>query len=382
MRLICPNCGAQYEVDSEVIPAGGRDVECSACGQVWLVKLPGDGPGLAGGQGPDPEPGAAGDEGEAASESPEGPEEAAEPVAEMTEAGPGAEDPAEEDEAEAGSGPGEEPAGLRDEDRPIITPPPPRPTVTPAIADILRAEAERERAARAAAAAAAAAAVEKQDEFAAAPQGRGHPGREAAPDDDGVRDAAESRADVAAPVRPVAAEAGGTGGDDDGNPASDDLAAAIKKIVAEEADRIVMETPAPRSAASIDVPPAAVRAAEPPQEPSDQLATASRRDRLPDIEEISSTLSPETEAPAPEPAPVAAGRRRSGRSFRTGFVLVLLLAAVLMGVYLNARPIAEAFPQAERVVTAYVAVVDESRLWLDQQVRRLLEWMGSAAPAE
>lgn len=35
MRLICPRCGAQYEIDDSAIPAGGRDVECSACEHVW-----------------------------------------------------------------------------------------------------------------------------------------------------------------------------------------------------------------------------------------------------------------------------------------------------------------------------------------------------------
>lgn len=36
MRLICPRCGAQYEVDDVVIPAAGRDVQCSGCGQTWF----------------------------------------------------------------------------------------------------------------------------------------------------------------------------------------------------------------------------------------------------------------------------------------------------------------------------------------------------------
>lgn len=36
MRLICPNCGAQYEVPDEVIPASGRDVQCSNCGDTWF----------------------------------------------------------------------------------------------------------------------------------------------------------------------------------------------------------------------------------------------------------------------------------------------------------------------------------------------------------
>jgi predicted Zn finger-like uncharacterized protein len=36
MRLICPNCGAQYEVSDDVIPEAGRDVQCSNCGQTWF----------------------------------------------------------------------------------------------------------------------------------------------------------------------------------------------------------------------------------------------------------------------------------------------------------------------------------------------------------
>ncbi len=36
MRLICPNCVAQYEVDQDVIPAEGRDVQCANCGHNWF----------------------------------------------------------------------------------------------------------------------------------------------------------------------------------------------------------------------------------------------------------------------------------------------------------------------------------------------------------
>lgn len=35
MRLTCPNCAAQYEVDDDVIPPEGRDVQCSDCGHGW-----------------------------------------------------------------------------------------------------------------------------------------------------------------------------------------------------------------------------------------------------------------------------------------------------------------------------------------------------------
>ncbi|GAA6159336.1 zinc-ribbon domain-containing protein [Ruegeria sp. HU-ET01832] len=36
MRLTCPNCSAQYEVPDEVIPAEGRDVQCSNCEKTWF----------------------------------------------------------------------------------------------------------------------------------------------------------------------------------------------------------------------------------------------------------------------------------------------------------------------------------------------------------
>lgn len=36
MRLICPNCGAQYAVADDVIPPAGRDVQCSNCAHTWF----------------------------------------------------------------------------------------------------------------------------------------------------------------------------------------------------------------------------------------------------------------------------------------------------------------------------------------------------------
>ncbi len=36
MRLTCPNCSAEYEVDASVIPAAGRDVQCSNCSHTWF----------------------------------------------------------------------------------------------------------------------------------------------------------------------------------------------------------------------------------------------------------------------------------------------------------------------------------------------------------
>ncbi|THH36045.1 hypothetical protein E4Z66_13345 [Aliishimia ponticola] len=38
MRIICPNCDAQYEVPDDIIPEEGRDVQCSNCGQTWFQE--------------------------------------------------------------------------------------------------------------------------------------------------------------------------------------------------------------------------------------------------------------------------------------------------------------------------------------------------------
>lgn len=40
MRLNCPGCGAQYEVEDTAIPDEGRDVQCSACGHGWFQYVP------------------------------------------------------------------------------------------------------------------------------------------------------------------------------------------------------------------------------------------------------------------------------------------------------------------------------------------------------
>ena len=68
MRLTCPRCGAQYEIPEAVIPTGGREVECSACGNVWHQ----------------PAPAAAAPRSEIAAKSPDRPQVAAPPPAEAS----------------------------------------------------------------------------------------------------------------------------------------------------------------------------------------------------------------------------------------------------------------------------------------------------------
>ena len=40
MLLVCPNCGARYEVPQLNIPESGRDVQCSACSMTWFQTSP------------------------------------------------------------------------------------------------------------------------------------------------------------------------------------------------------------------------------------------------------------------------------------------------------------------------------------------------------
>ena len=40
MRLTCPSCDAVYEVPEDAIPEGGRDVQCTNCGNGWFQRHP------------------------------------------------------------------------------------------------------------------------------------------------------------------------------------------------------------------------------------------------------------------------------------------------------------------------------------------------------
>ncbi len=40
MRLVCPSCGANYEIDATLLPENGREVQCSACNFIWFQEHP------------------------------------------------------------------------------------------------------------------------------------------------------------------------------------------------------------------------------------------------------------------------------------------------------------------------------------------------------
>lgn len=133
MRLICPNCGAQYEVGADVIPDDGRDVQCSNCGQTWFEN-------------PDAPSAAAEEQGfvETPSRMTQGagPSSATMPDADVTVSDAPVSDVAMPDVTES------DVAAPADPVPPANQPPPVRKQLDPSIADILREEAAREEAAR------------------------------------------------------------------------------------------------------------------------------------------------------------------------------------------------------------------------------------------
>ncbi|WP_367153193.1 zinc-ribbon domain-containing protein [Leisingera sp. F5] len=309
MRLTCPNCAAQYEVPEDVIPDEGRDVQCSNCGQTWFQAAAGAVAARA-----------------AEVETPD--------VVEIeTAPSPAAEDIPEPDM------PKDVPAGTPD------APP----------------------------------------GAASAPQGPPEPAA-------GPRESSE---DVDPDGQPDADETGG---------ADDELAAAtapqrtraldpaLSDILREEAEReaslraaeghsletqpdLGLEDAAtPEDEAARRSRQARDRMARIRGEDPRQLAaaeTGSRKELLPDIEEINSTLrSAGSAAPAPQAASEEPPVQRKS-SFARGFSLSVIAALVLVMVYDNAPLISEKLPQADPALSSYVGWVDQARFWLDGQIRSL-----------
>lgn len=255
MRLTCPKCGAQYEVDEAVIPEEGRDVQCSNCNHIWFQ----DSPALAA---RDPlaafaMPRAAAGRASAPSASkPEGESEADAPRS-------GTADP----EMAAGTAPEPQRRSLDDD-----------------VLSILREEAEREQRAR------------------------------------------EEEATV--------------------------------ETFSEQADLGLASPPRPRRP---DPEPDPARATAPP-EPT--RSPPARRDLLPDVEEITSTLSASSDRGAHSipPALEPEGSRR--RAFLGGFLLAVLVAAGALAAYVYAPVLAGLDPALEPQVAAYVGAVDAARDWI------------------
>jgi len=257
------------------MPAAGRDVQCSNCGQTWFQHHPDYTPDTIA----------------KAAEAPQPDEETAPPPPPP----------------------------------PHAPKPPERKQLDPAVADILRQEAQAEQAARRSPPASA---LESQPDLGMDLEEQRSPDEA----DRRAREARERMARLRGSEKATAQAAGGKG------PANIPAAAAI----------------------------------------------ASRRDLLPNIDEINSTLrsgasrssagavdiGPEIEAPT---------RQRNRRGFRTGFVTVLLVFVVLTLVYNLAPRLAAAVPALEGPLQGYVMTIDKGRSWLDGKVQDVLKSLDSVA---
>ena len=311
MRLICPSCGAQYEVDESVIPDAGRDVQCSNCGNAWFQMSAAQ---LKAEEARAAEAEAAGaevDETEDWVE--EAPEEVAEADEPPLEIEPSQEVAAEETEEDWGAAEdvAEDPADAVEEPEAVAeaapapeepAPAPKRKTLDDAVMNVLREEADRERRAREA-------------------EGR----------------VIETQPDLGIPAEAAAAS----------------VAAAVAAAQDDDAPEIEDEVYDPENEDSV-------------------VSRAARKELLPDIEEINSSLRATSDRggeAASVDAPATLRRRRSG--FRMGFVTAIVIAVILLLVYAFAPAISSAVPAASGAMEAYVAGVDGARSWLDATLQGL-----------
>lgn len=278
MRLICPNCDAEYQVDDAAIPDGGRDVQCSNCGHAWF-QLPADVEIAR-----EAEDELFGDD----TATGDAPSEPAPPIVEPVVA---SEDAASA-ETDSTVPP---PVAINDGS---AAPAPARQTLAESVLSVLREEAERETAVR----------------------------RDKAPLADEDRGAIETQTEL--------------GLDDALNSAG--ISAAARHI-------------AKLKGTDTDLPPLA------------EARTVARRDLLPDIEEINSTLRANSDRAkeADDEVDALPDIKPRRRGFRSGFVLMMIVAVALAMAYVMAPRIVAQIPGSAAPMKAYVSAVDSGRVWLD-----------------
>ena len=130
-------------------------------------------------------------------------------------------------------------------------------------------------------------------------------------------------------------------------------------------------SPPHRRPSRTQAPPRPARQSAPP--PAVPAKPQTRRELLPEIEEINSTLRATSEKRAGEAAVVsdtlAPRRRRS--AFRNGFLLIIVVAVLGTAVYAMAPRLSQQIPAAAPALSRYVAGVDAGRIWLDGTIKRL-----------
>ena len=330
MRLVCPNCGAQYEVPEDVIPTAGRDVQCSNCGHTWFVAHP----------------------------------DSADATAMATEFAPEwetptpASQPAAADDSAAYDGDlgeWEEPEDSSLHPNAPSAPSARRP-LDPNIAELLRQEAEREQRQREA----ARSPLESQPDLGLQPP-------EETPEIRRHREATERMARLRGedPQKPAQSGAGPV-----------ESAAAAAAVAGAAPPRPTH--PRARGASAPAAAPAATPAQAPQTSPDEMAASlASRKALLPDVEQINSTLRANSERrPASADdfeTPQSAGDDTNPNSggFRQGLTFAVFVALILAALYIYAPLLGDRFAPLQPPLAQYTDLVDQPRLWLDTQVQAL-----------
>ncbi len=362
MRLVCPNCDAQYEVDDGAIADAGRDVQCSNCGHTWF-QLP-----------PDLE--AEMDAEDALFGTPAA--QVAQPLSSQSVVSPRskAEDQA---SGQAGAKTGAQDSvwddDAADEDDGAKKAADPSPNT--------------ENLAAALAGKVASATPTPPARAPAMPAPPPMPSPPPLPNPPPLASAGRSDPDKPtqpaepAPQPPVARRG---------------LDESLMAVLREEAERETSvrraETPralesqpdlgleettgAASAAKAVRDRLARLRGPEPEPETADK--PTARRDLLPDIEEINSTLRASTENRSGDEVAMAdaeaVGSAKSS-GFRSGFSMMLLIAVVLIATYLAAPKIAAQFPASKGALESYVLLVDAARVWLDAAMRSAISGLQS-----
>lgn len=113
----------------------------------------------------------------------------------------------------------------------------------------------------------------------------------------------------------------------------------------------------------------------------EDIDPSSRRNLLPDIEEINSSLTSSGErgdtaaAELPEEVPISS--RRGG--FRSGFQLAVITFVLATIVYLTAPSLARMIPGAEAPLAQYVEAVNAARTQINDLVTRIIAQIGGPA---
>lgn len=268
MRLVCPNCDAEYEVDASAIPDTGRDVQCSNCGHAWFQLSPRM-------------------EEERATE-----EALFDPPPVLDTPAPAPTEPMAVADTDYDG----------DDDATDTPAPAPKPrAVDESVLAVLREEAERESTAR----------------------------RSEAPPPIETQTELGLTAAVAATV-------------------------AAASLPADPAPQPEHDPVSQRVAKMKGIAPAPAK----PQH---------RREMLPEIDEINTTLRASSERRSGEAGAVADSLPgQSGKSaFRSGFMLMVVVAVLIVALYVMAPSLSQQIAGLEGPLTGYVAAVDAARHWLD-----------------